>query len=72
LETKMLKDSGLTDSQFIKAQEFKNAKIETQIKILNEEANHMERERFKEKLKNNPNSSKEKLGLWDMITGLFK
>ena len=71
-EIKMVRDSGLTDSQFVKAQKFKNSKTQTQIQIINEEANQLDRERFKQKLNNNPNNDKDKLGLWNMITGLFR
>lgn len=68
----MLKDSGLTDSQFIKAQELKRDKIQSQKYVIDEETRELELQRFKKKLQNSPTADKKKLGLWDMITGLFK
>tara|TARA_R100000008_G_C3554203_1_gene152251 strand:+ start:727 stop:933 length:207 start_codon:yes stop_codon:yes gene_type:complete len=68
----MLKDSGLSDSQFVKAQETKREKLQSQKYVIDEETRKLELQRFKDKIENGSNNNKKKLGLWDMITGLFK
>lgn len=72
LENEMLKDSGLSDSQFIKAQETKREKLQSQKYVIDDEARKLELQKLKERIENGSNNNKKKLGLWDMITGLFK
>ena len=68
----MLRDSGLTDSQFMEAQKM----VQGRHKEISKEDDSIEdrakQKILKERFEQNAKQPQTKTSLWDMITGLFK
>ena len=68
----MLKDSGLTDSQFMEVQRTIQNKQKIYLEDQDKEADAQSIQKMKEKLQAGARPPVKSKGLWSMITGLFK
>ena len=68
----MLRDSGLTDSQFMEAQKMVQGRHKEISKEYDSIEDRAKQKILKERFEQNAKQPQTKTSLWDMVTGLFK